>query len=89
MAEKWRQPGPFRQIPGFLAAYFAGFSTVFAGQVPPDLFPDEMPGHAARGRALQEIRAALSKISNAIKSDRVAKWKDRVKKSASGAGKLA
>ena len=48
-----------------------------------------MPDHEARDRTLSEVREAPSKLTMAIKYERIAKWKERVKKSAVGSGKLA
>ena len=50
--------------------------TVFAGHIPPDLFPYNMPDHQARDRALREMRETLSKASMAMKHERIAKWKN-------------
>ena len=63
--------------------------TVFAGCVPQNLFPSEMPDHDARQNALAAMREAQNKTLDGIKSERIAKWKSRMAMSAQGSGKLA
>ena len=68
---------------------FRASRTVFAGCVPLDLFPNEMPARDTRQSALEAMREALRNTLDTIKSERIANWKSRMTMSSKGSGKLA
>ena len=61
----------------------------FARRVHQALFPNKMPERDARQNAHEALREALGKTLDAIKSERIAKWKSHMIKGAKGLGELA